>query len=83
MDAILPPLPREREFKENRPRGNLKTNRDFGDFKGFDPAPRSAPPKKRKNMRRLTTEDRNAFAPKAAFPRNSVSQLLRSSVLKD
>ena len=44
MDVILPPLPREREFKENRPRGNLKTNRDFGDFKGFDSAPRSAPP---------------------------------------
>ncbi len=44
MDAILPPLPQEREFKENRPRGNLKTNRGFGDFKGFDSDPGSVPP---------------------------------------
>ena len=44
-------------------RGRAKTNRDFGDFKGLDSVPRRAPPENGKNMRRLTTEGRNAFAP--------------------
>ena len=44
-------------------RGHAKANRDFGDFKGLDSLPRRAPPENGKNMRRLTTEGRNAFAP--------------------